>query len=83
VAQAHDVAAARRRELLDETPEPGVGGCSLGLACRGELRLVLPQALPHTPAADLDVATELLHVRGTRVLGARFADPDDSCGDDR
>jgi hypothetical protein len=74
---------ARPRELFDETPEPGIGGCPLGLARRGERRLVPPQAVLNTPAADLHFATELLHIRGAGVIGSRVVDPDDSCGDAR
>jgi hypothetical protein len=81
-AHPTDVAAARRRELSNDAPEPDLDGFHLGPARRGQLRLVLPKALLYTPAFDGCIATELLHVGGTGVLGSRGAGPDESGGDD-
>ena len=66
--------AARR---ANSSASPGTWRRRLPLrpAPRGELRLVLPQALLNAPAADLYVATELLHIAGTRVIGSRGHGP--------
>jgi hypothetical protein len=70
-AEPMDVAFASDREFVDDASQSALDGRPLGFARRGELCLVLPQAVLNAPTLSRYIGAELLHIGGARIVSSR------------